>query len=86
MFKEVFVSFFFVGHTDNDIDASFGWWSMKLHEEDFPSTLDEVVLYMDLDNISINPHMMKEVLNLKAFIEPYPRSGAHHLFGHTKAQ
>ena len=36
--------------------------------------------------ISINPHMMKEVLNLKAFIEPYPRSGAHHLFGHTKAQ
>jgi hypothetical protein len=60
---------------------------IKLHGE-FPNnpTLDEVVLYMDLDNILIIPHMMKEVLNLKAFIKLYLCSGAHRLLGHTKAQ
>ena len=24
-----------VGHTHNNIDASFGHWSIRLHEEDF---------------------------------------------------
>ena len=33
--------------------------------------------YVDLENVLIIPHMIEEVPNLKAFIEPYIRSGAH---------
>ena len=33
---EVIVSFLLVDHTHDDIDASFGRWSRKLHE-DFPT-------------------------------------------------
>ena len=39
IFLEVFVSFLMVSQTHNDIDASFGRWSMKLHKEDFPTIL-----------------------------------------------
>jgi hypothetical protein len=41
---------------------------------------------MDLENILIIPHMIEEVSNFKAFIEPYIRSGVHRLIKHTKAQ
>ena len=37
IFQEVFVSFLMVRHTHDDINASFGRWSMKLHEEDVPT-------------------------------------------------
>ena len=40
-----------MGHTHNDIDASFGPWSMKLHEEDFPTIPILMKLYMNLDNV-----------------------------------
>jgi hypothetical protein len=84
--KEVFVSFLLVGHTHDDIDASFGRWSMKLREEDFPTISLLMKSYMDLENVLVNPHMIEEVPEFKAFIEPYIRSGAHRLIGHTKAQ
>jgi hypothetical protein len=32
IFEEVFVSFLLVGHTHEDIEATFGRWSMKLCE------------------------------------------------------
>jgi hypothetical protein len=35
IFEEVFVSFLLVGHTHEDIDATFGRWSMKLHKNDY---------------------------------------------------
>ena len=37
VFKELFVSFLLVGHTHEDIDATFGRWSMKLRENDYPT-------------------------------------------------
>jgi hypothetical protein len=86
IFKEVFVSFLLVGHTHDDIDASFGRWSMKLREEDFPTIPLLMKSYMDLENVPVIPHMIEEVPDFKAFIEPYIRSGAHRLIGHTKAQ
>lgn len=86
IFKEVIVSFLLVGHTDNDIDASFGWQSMKLHEEKFPTIPLLMKSYMDFNNIPIIPHISKEVLNFKAFMKPYLRSEAHRLNGHTKTQ
>ena len=85
IFKEVFVSFLLVGHIHDDIDASFGRWSMKLRE-DFPTVPFFMKLYMNLDNVPVIPHMIEEVPNFKTFIEPYIQSGAHRLIKHMKAQ
>jgi hypothetical protein len=69
--KEVFVSFLLVGHTHDDIDASFGQWRMKLREEDFPTILLLMKSYMNLENVLVIPHMIGEVPNFKAFIKHY---------------
>ena len=71
IFKEVFVSFLLVGHTHDDIDASFGRWSMKLREEDFPTIPLLMKSNMDLDNVPVIPHIIEKVSDFKAFIEPY---------------
>ena len=84
--RRCFVSFLLVGHTYDDIGASFGRWSMKLWEEDFPTIAMLMKLYMDLDNVSVIPHMIEEVPDFKAFIEPSIRSETHWLIGHTRAQ
>jgi hypothetical protein len=86
IFKEVFVSFLMVGHTHDDIDASFRRWSMKLHEEDFPTIPLLMKSYMDLDHMPVIPHIIEEVLDFKAFIKPYMLKGRNRLVGHTKAQ
>ena len=54
IFKEVFISFLLVGHTHDDIDGSFGRWSMKLREEDFPTIPLLMKSYMNL-NYSRHP-------------------------------
>ena len=54
-----------VGHTHDDIDASFGGWSMKLHEEDFLTIPFLMKLYKDLDNVLVIPHLIEEVLVLR---------------------
>src|SRR5665213_3542773 len=86
IFKEVFVSFLMVGHTHDDIDASFGRWSMKLHEEDFPTIPLLMKSYMDLDSVPVIPHLIEEVPDFKAFIKPFILKGCDRLVGHTKAQ
>ena len=86
IFKEVFVSFILVGHIHDDINASFGRWSMKLCEEDFPTLPMLMKLYMDLDNVLVIPDMIEEVPDFRHLIKSYIRSGAHWLIGHTKAQ
>ena len=84
VFKEVFVFIFMVGHMHDDIDVSFGHWSMKLHEEDFPTIPLLMKLYMDLDNVPVIPHLIEKIPNFKAFIKPYMLKGVHRLVGHTK--
>ena len=86
IFKEVFVSFLLVGHTHDDIDASFGRWIMKLREEEFPTISLLMKSYTDFGKRFRHPHMIEEVPDFKAFIGRYIRSGAHQLIGHTKAQ
>ena len=86
IFKEVFVFFLMVGHTHGDIDASFGHWSMKLYEEDFPTIPLLIKSYMDLDNVPVIPHMIEEISNFKAFIKPYMLKGVDCLVEHTKVQ
>ena len=74
-----------MGHMHDDIDASLGLWSMKLHE-DFPTIPLLTKSYMNLDNVPMIPNMIEEVPDFKAFIESYLRSGAHRLIWHMKAQ
>lgn len=60
---------------------------MKLHEEDFPTIPCLIKSYMDLDNVPIISYIIKEISNFKALNrQPYLRSGAHCLIGHTKVQ
>ena len=86
IFKEMFVSFLMVGHTQNDIDASFGRWNIKLHKEDFPTIPLLLKSDMNLDHMPVIPHMIEEISNFKAFIKPYMSKRGDHLVGHTKAQ
>ena len=85
IFKEVFASFLIVEYTHDDIDASFGRGSMKLHEEDFSTKPLLMKSYMDLNNVLVIPHMIDEIPNFKAFIKPYLLKGVDRLVGHTKA-
>ena len=86
IFKEVFVYFLMAGHTHDDIDASFGRWSMKLHEEDFSTIPLFVKSYMDLDDVPVIPHMIEEISNFNVFIKPYMLKGGDRFVGHTKTQ
>jgi hypothetical protein len=60
-----------VGYMHDDIDASFGRWSMKLHEEDHPTIPLLTNSYLDMDNVLVILHMIEEVSDFKAFINPY---------------
>ena len=75
-----------VGHTHDDIDASFGHWSMKLYEEDFPTIPLLMKSYMDLDNVPVIPHFIEEVSDIKSFIKPFILKKGDCLMDHTKAQ
>lgn len=65
IFKELFVPFLLVGYIYNDIDASFRWWSMNLHEQDSPIVPLLMKSYMDLDNTSVIPNMIEEASHFK---------------------
>jgi hypothetical protein len=67
IFEEVFVSFLLVGHTHEDIDTTFGRWSMKLHENDYVTLPLLMKLFMTLDPNSqkIIPSLIEEVPALR---------------------
>ena len=69
IFEQVQVSFMIVEHTHDDIDASFGRWSIKLHENDYPTMPLLMKSFMDLDTTPVIPSLIEEVLDFKAFIQ-----------------
>ena len=73
-------------HMHNDIDASFGHWSMKLNEEDFVTIPLLIQSYMDLVNVLLILHNIEETPNIKVFFKPYMLKGMARLVGHTKPQ
>ena len=86
IFKYVLVSFLMVGHTHDDIDASFRRCSMKLHEEDFSTIPLLLKSYIDLNNMPMILHMIEEISNFKAFIKLYMLKGGDRLVDQTKTQ
>jgi hypothetical protein len=84
--REVIVSYMIVGHTHDDIDASFGRWSMKLRENDYLTIPALMKSYMELDKVPVTPHMIEEVPDFKKFIVPCIREGEGRLIGHNKGR
>lgn len=56
IFKEEYVSFVLIGRTHEDIDASFGQWCMKLHENDFPLLPHVINKFMELESTHNSTH------------------------------
>ena len=56
------------------------------HEEDFSIIPLLMTPYMDLDNVSLIPHMIEEIPNFKIFLKPYMSKRVDCLVIHTKAQ
>jgi hypothetical protein len=86
IFTEVHVSYLLVGHTHDDIDASFGRWSMDLREHDYPTIPLLMKSYMDLEKVPVIPHMIEELPDWRTFVSEHIPSGKEKLIGHTKAQ
>jgi hypothetical protein len=84
IFEEIQVSFMLVGHTHDDIDASFGRWRMKLHKNDYPTIPLLMKSYMDMDGSPVIPALIEEVPDFKAFVKPYISDDT--LIGHTKGR
>jgi len=84
--REVVVSFMMVGHTHDDIDASFGRWSMVLKEKNHPTLPMLMKSYMDLDKEGpMIPHLIEEVPDFKKFVAPYIEDNrTKRLQGHSK--
>jgi hypothetical protein len=75
-----------VGHTHDDIDASFGRWSMDLREHDYPTIPLLMKSYMDMEKVLVIPHMIEELPDWRTFVSEHIPSGKEKLIGHTKAQ
>ena len=83
---KVHVSYLLVGHTTDNIDASFGIWSMDLREHNYPTIPLLMKSYMNMEKVLVIPHMIEELLDWKTYISEHILSGKDKLIGHTKAQ
>ena len=80
------MSYLLVGHTHDDIDTSFGRWSMDLRERDYPTVSLLMKSYMDMEKVSVIPHMIEELPDWRVFVSEHIPNGKDKLIGHTKAQ
>ena len=86
IFCEIYINFFIVGHTHEDIDALFGRWSNKLKTNDYPTIPRLMKLFMDSKNQPVIPHLIEEVLDFKEFVHRYLGTGGDFLEGHSTSQ
>ena len=84
--KEVVVSFMIVGHTHDDIDASFGRWSMELRDKDHPTLPLLMQSYMSMEEAPFIPHLIEEVPDFKAYVRPYIGMNKKKLVGHSNGR
>ena len=84
--KEVVVSFMIVGHTHDDIDASFGRWSMALREKDHPTLPLLMQSYMEMEEVPFIPHLIEEVPDFKAYVKPYIGMKKKQLVGYSNGR
>ena len=77
------MSFMVVGHMHDDIDASFGQWSMELRDKDHPTLPLLMQSYMSMEEAPFIPHLIEEVPNFKAYVRPYIGMNKKQLVGHS---
>ena len=75
-----------VGHTHEDIDATFGIWSMNLRENDFPTIplLMKSFMLVDPKSHKIILLLIEEVLAFMDFINSFIVRGRYKLIGYTQ--
>ena len=86
IFREVFINFFIVGHTHEDIDALFGRWSSKLKTNNYPTVPRLMKSFMDCESHPVIPHFIEEVPDFKRFVDGYLGAGGDFLEGHSRSQ
>lgn len=75
-----------MGHSNDDINALLGRWSMLLQKNNFSTIPFLINSFMDVEFVPTIPHLVEEVFNFKSFIECSIIEGGEVLFRHTKAQ
>ena len=75
-------------HTHEDIDTTFGTWSMKLRENNYPTILSlmKSLMLADLKSHKIILSLIEEVPTFKDFIKPFITRGRNKLIGHTRGR
>jgi hypothetical protein len=86
IFREVDENFMLGSHTYNDIDASFGRWSISLRKENFPTIPLLMKSFMEVESVPTILYRIEEVPNFKGFIAGFIAKGDEALEGHIKAQ
>ena len=86
MFQEVYINFFIIGHTYNDIDAVFGRWSYKLRGAYYPTLPLLMKSFINIESRPVILHLIEKVLDFKKFVEGYLCTTRDALVGHTNAQ
>ena len=71
VFQEVYINFLIIGHMHNEIDVLFDWWSYKLRRTNYPTLPLLMKSFMDTESRPVIPHLIKEVLEFKKFVEGY---------------
>jgi len=86
IFCEVYINFFIVRYTYEDIDVLFGQWSSKLKTNNYLTLLRLMKSFMDCEMHPIILHLIEEVPDFKAFVDGYLDTCGDFLGGHSKSQ
>lgn len=60
-----------IGHTHDDIEASFERWNLNLYEPDYPTILLLMESNIDMKKVPIIPHMIEELSDWRVFVNNY---------------
>jgi hypothetical protein len=84
VFKEVQFEFLIVGHTYEDIDKSFGYFSKKLGEQNNYVMVDLMKAFMFSQYYPFILQLIQEIPDFKSWVNGYLNDGLDVFDGHTK--
>lgn len=61
IFHKVYINYFIVGHTYEDLNALFGLWSSKLKTNNYPTAPRLMKSLMDCETHTVIPHYIEDV-------------------------
>ena len=81
VFQEVYINFWIIGYTHDNIDALFSKWSYKLKGIDYPTLPWLMKSFMDMESWLVIPHLIEEVQDFKKLRRDTCALGAMHWQG-----